>query len=1395
MTSQMKEMFDFTPVSSWVENFHESTLDAGSRQRIYSSFALLPEIEDSVRQILDRIYRGEGRGFLVTGLYGSGKTIFMAYLSAILTDPALRKQLLDFRPEWNLDALAGRKYLTINFTAIEEQDTPLEEAFWQAVTDALRSHTPPFTETLSNTDAFLDAFQSLDEGIRAVVEEWLKENENTDLNQLFMTDKVYQKRLLEKGISAKGIRLDEHRTTIIEKVERLVGIAKDLGYQGLAVFIDELYLHLIQSDENFNRGVNFLSQLAEAGLSGSRPFWIFGAVQEEIQAIALHKGRNYDAELMGRLAGQAGRFRYINIPVTQFHRIYNHRLFRPNSKCIHKLAELFRQEVQPHSRGSFVDFFKRYFRDKEQVKDEAVHFADLYPMHPFALYCLTRITNIGGQSRGVLGFVQDFIKRSTQDLKPWKLIAVLDDVFDYEDLRNRIIQNDPDISRYYGMFERFCTQARDEVLARVPYKHYSKAEQDFARAAGERLIKALIILAMVKEDLNLSKLNDALLLRWPGKENDPAGSDEDTRKLLDKIARSFPPLRSKGERTCPTFFLSVEGDGSEREELLSEIEKVINGFHSDIHEEPAYRAHLELFLRSPGSPLYDAVPPQHGFKSAVEIEWQRTKRTLDYRMERPAAMLGDHQVKSFMEDVPLSRALHLLVLFPSTSPLDVEMDNINKGHERVLVWLPATLSAQDIDEIKRSMACVKLYSDYTAQVNAGGVSQSVKRKLEILRERDFLNLPSGLTEIQPSRKAIEILLKGIINGEIRRWNGQDKSWETLCAPSKLLSEYNSIPSSERSLRALLQRVAAPALSSCFQFHPDFQSLYTFSADLSPVLRKRLLAAIWKARATNDDAQAKGDLEKHLAPLGLLDSSQPGEVAITLGTGSIEAFRKMKERLRDSIRHATSEPREISAPDARERLLTSSFGLTDAWVDIAITLLISLGELSAYTTDGQTISQDDRSAATPHEWLPKLSKLRAGSRPHEDLYKDLTRSLQALALWELGDIYTPASAERLLEKLRQQELEVQAELEEAAEVLSPWPDAEVPAPITEMGDLFQLPEGKKESQSACFQAVRDALRDITGLPEAGSPDDPGRYAPVENWMTTYREAYDFLGRVRALRPAALRLDQLAGVSLPASLAKARSDLLERLSEYVTSGGQKGSFAIIQGNWKDFLEQYVNQYLSEHTGLHAALKDLEENVLNSPSYALLQHFSLVEGLSAYYSPERIEEEISEQVKAIGVSCICDRSLPDVRQDLQKHWSCTGCDYKMGTPCMIESAQILEKVATGVGEYLQHIRGCEADIHDYVADRPEAEQLTGLLIDPLSEAVRDALADVTFRQHLAKALADAAAIRIKLEDVLTELKPRILGFYKGGASDFQDQVVEAVAEYASSKGVAKDKPWKVE
>jgi len=236
--------------------------------------------------------------------------------------------------------------------------------------------------------------------------------------------------------------------------------------------------------------------------------------------------------------------------------------------------------------------------------------------------------------------------------------------------------------------------------------------------------------------------------------------------------------------------------------------------------------------------------------------------------------------------------------------------------------------------------------------------------------------------------------------------------------------------------------------------------------------------------------------------------------------------------------------------------------------------------------------------------------------------------------------------------------------------------------------------------------------------------------------------------------------------------------------------------ITAEWKDLHELYLNQYLSEHAGLHTDLKGLRDAVINSPSYQVLKDLSIVEGLSAHFSPTFIESQLTDLLTQVGVQQVCDKILDEVKSDLSHSWVCSACGYKPGKRLELKSDHFLKLVERGIKEYLDHIRGCEAELRDYVIDTPAANPLLGLLSDPAEPDAVDALKDTTLRQHLAEALAEAEAEKIKIDELLDNLKPKLLGFYKTGEDDFSKRFADTVREeLAPYRTKASDKPWKVE
>ena len=265
--------------------------------------------------------------------------------------------------------------------------------------------------------------------------------------------------------------------------------------------------------------------------------------------------------------------------------------------------------------------------------------------------------------------------------------------------------------------------------------------------------------------------------------------------------------------------------------------------------------------------------------------------------------------------------------------------------------------------------------------------------------------------------------------------------------------------------------------------------------------------------------------------------------------------------------------------------------------------------------------------------------------------------------------------------------------------------------------------------------------------------------------------------------------------PAIIDNHCKELLANIETYVISTGATGEMSQITAGWKDLKENYTNQYQSEHTGFHNDLKTLRDAVLMSSEYTVLTNLSRVEGLSAHYSPAYIKAELAKSLTQVGVHQVCDRKLDEVKTDLENGWVCSSCGYKLGEKMDLKTEYFLDMVQRGIKEYLEHIRGCDKELRDYVSDTPEASILLGLLSEPADQNSLTALEDEIVREHLALALVDASALKVNVDELLTALKPKLLGFFKGGRKEFEKFVEEALSELLEKKDEAEEQPWKVE
>ena len=323
-----------------------------------------------------------------------------------------------------------------------------------------------------------------------------------------------------------------------------------------------------------------------------------------------------------------------------------------------------------------------------------------------------------------------------------------------------------------------------------------------------------------------------------------------------------------------------------------------------------------------------------------------------------------------------------------------------------------------------------------------------------------------------------------------------------------------------------------------------------------------------------------------------------------------------------------------------------------------------------------------------------------------------------------------------------------------------------------------------------------MRDILDLPADDDVEAIDRYACVEDFATRLRETRDFLGLVEELSPITAHLLDLRSLGLPKIIYSTCRSLLDQIETYVLSAGTDGELSTITAEWKDLREQYFNQYLSEHSGLHKNLRELNNDVLSSADYEFLENLSFVKGLSAHYSPDEVNGQLLELLKQIQVTQICNQELSALQTDLKNSWTCSECGYKLGKIHEFKSEKYLKMIRRGIKEYLDYLGGYADNIKDYVADHAEATPLLGLLEEPVSEKSKNFISDETMRYHLEQGLADATAVKVNIDDLLKKLKPHMIGFFKGGRSDFEKCVAEAVSELLRDEHIAEeDQPWKVE
>ncbi|MBN1759470.1 MAG: hypothetical protein JW863_14170 [Chitinispirillaceae bacterium] len=379
MTLLIRDIIDVPPVQT-VIRLEEGT----SRSReITSSFVATEEVAAHLTIFSDALQSDTGRGFFLEGDFGSGKSHFLAALSAWVAGREGTDVL-----ERSVPALAecsknGKRFLAVDCSLVRYRSaTPFERIITGAVEKALAAN--GHTVAISPIGRFRDY---LSEILRApsvaasfkaacnVTPEALADWFARQPHEAYGSSIAFLKK---EGISFPEALVEERHVVF----KRALDAVHAAGFAGMVLVIDELseFFRSKADPAALNEDARTLQLLGE--LTGSHPLWIIAAVQESI-------------ERTGDIASATFRKIKDRFPV-RFHLSTLH------------LRDLIARRLVRHKPGAsekLLALYREYKRHFPAFTCQFDHYEKIYPVHPETLRLLEGLGNLFSQHRGIVDFV------------------------------------------------------------------------------------------------------------------------------------------------------------------------------------------------------------------------------------------------------------------------------------------------------------------------------------------------------------------------------------------------------------------------------------------------------------------------------------------------------------------------------------------------------------------------------------------------------------------------------------------------------------------------------------------------------------------------------------------------------------------------------------------------------------------------------------------------------------------------------------------------------------------------------------------------------------------------------------------------------------------------------
>lgn len=1144
----------------------------------------------ALSSVLSSLAGDEGRGFILNGLYGSGKSHFLAVVGLLAGCSGAWPLFLRTHPEY---AALARRFLSGGATSAASFEAAAEPANHLPAEDA-NAPTHPLLVIMAPLDSHRGSTEDLEdiifgeaeralsrlpggEGSRLsaasfalhLAEErlfplyqdafafWLTERIGAGVcwEELRLSDPGAAAGLVAEFARAAGAPMEWHEPRR-ERLHRMLEWAQKCGCRGVVLLLDELSLFLSsKSRDRFHNDVSFLQFMGQ--MSRFYPLWTVAALQRGMEEVG-----DIDADTLHKL-----KDRYVwdlTLSMAQIRQVIGQKLVRQ------------KDPIQFHS------FVETLWRERAAVGLapglDPEELAEIYPFHPVALECLIEASSrFFSKTRSVIQFTLRMVEEGREE--PASDLVGPDRVFDHFWLA---VMENPELRPT----QEACAYYEREIGVIYP--------QDPAYAL--RLVRGLAALSLA----GIRKTVRELVSAMPPQDSSPLSSTALAHSILETLRRSGGYVDvSRGEDDLlDVYFFDAGYD------IVRAVRRRLASCAADLDEEDGRIGSFALLAASDASlPLATLATPLR-----VEVEWLTVRYTALVRSLDLTGWTGAmaQQELAWLGDSTQPESLCLLVA-PLADPT-VQRDRWgavaqampeDRWRSALVAWLPRPLRPDERRVLREYGAYCLLLEDPTLRTH--GLGRQV------------------LARLRGDRAGRDLEARSIVR--------------SAYAEGELLGMGHPIADG-RDLKAhagRLEEVVALAASRSF---PD---LFPDMVQVAP--RRRV--------------SGKGALVTLLNEFVLPGSApiRPGDpldalirdLALPLGIAAVGEGRYVlcdpPEALMDLVRCALPEDSEASWKETAGSLAKSRYGLGRDAVDLLLAALVRRGHLVA--CDAAGLPMPLAPASLPLS--AHARKLRRGDVLAAETWARLESLAAALEvpftertveeqerLWERLQALRLSGAATLLEEQLAALLE---ELSGAAGSHSP-PDLESHG--VEQG--WEGSFGAIRDWDACLGAVVEEASAVAGLRFFLERLPEGLESALPHLYRSWRALERFVAEEGPQLARALRMLNNPLCVLPAGgeLDVRRGRLARAVGEgeaVVPRAAEAVRYAL------SILERYRSDYVQWHTATFGEAQYAPyRRVMASPAWALLEQLErlpipnepVLGGLQG-----TVEEQLFRQCSSAGLA----------------------------------------------------------------------------------------------------------------------------------------------------------------